>query len=152
MTVVTCGRTNLSDRAEAITRVLREQQGFCLDVGCGRTFDLDNELQHIRVYRCLECSRWLCQPCIVAHFEATTDAYRAPGPNTGPRQGSGGATCDLGQFSPSAKEASDAPAPGNPGQATRQGPAERDNHRHTRTADTTAPAPATATQDTREPS
>lgn len=76
MTVVTCGRTSLSERAEAMTRVLREQQGFCLDVGCGQTFDLDNELQHIRVYRCLECARWLCKPCIVAHFEETNDAYR----------------------------------------------------------------------------
>ena len=68
MTTVTCGRTNLSERAEEITRVLREAQGFCLDVGCGRAFDLDNELQHMRVYRCLECARWLCKPCIDQHF------------------------------------------------------------------------------------
>jgi hypothetical protein len=75
VTVITCGRTNLSERAEAITRALRAQQCFCLDVGCGRAFDLDNDIQHIQVYRCFECSRWLCSPCIVAHFEATSDAY-----------------------------------------------------------------------------
>lgn len=84
MTVVTCGRTNLSDRAEAITRVLREQQGFALDVGCGQTFDLDNPLSHMRISRCFECWRWLCVPCITAHFEETTDAYRAPGRARGP--------------------------------------------------------------------
>lgn len=76
MTVVTCGRTHLSERSEAITRSMREAQGFALDIGCGRAFDLNNVLQHIQVYRCLECARWLCRPCIVAHFEETSDAYR----------------------------------------------------------------------------
>lgn len=80
MTVITCGRTHEDNRAEDITRALREQQGFCLDAGCGRLFDLDVPLQNIRVYRCLECARWLCKPCIVAHFEATNDAYRPSAP------------------------------------------------------------------------
>lgn len=68
MTVVICGRTNLSERAEHITRVLREQQGFRGDGGCGRTHDLDNPIQHMRVYRCRECARWLCAPCMDQHF------------------------------------------------------------------------------------
>jgi hypothetical protein len=75
VTVVTCGRTNLSDRAEAVTRHMRDVQGFPLDVGCGRAFDLDNGLQHMGISRCFECWRWLCKPCIVAHFEETSDAY-----------------------------------------------------------------------------
>lgn len=75
MTVLTCGRTQLTGRAEALTRAMREEEGFCLDVGCGRAFDLDDPIQHMGVYRCLECARFLCKPCILAHFEATNDAY-----------------------------------------------------------------------------
>lgn len=85
MTVVVCGRTNQDDRIEAITRSLRAAQGFCLDVGCERSFDLDDSIQNLRVYRCLECARWLCKPCIVAHFDETNDAYTpsaAPAPRT----------------------------------------------------------------------
>jgi hypothetical protein len=69
MTVVACGRTTLSEGAERVTRWMRESEGFRTDGGCGRAFDLDNEIQHMRVYRCLECARWLCKPCMVAHFE-----------------------------------------------------------------------------------
>lgn len=83
MTVITCGRTNLSERAEAITRVLREQQGFRTDGGCGRAIDLDSEIQHMQIVRCAECLRWLCRPCIIAHFAesrhdttASEEAYR----------------------------------------------------------------------------
>ena len=66
--VLICGRTNLEDRAEAITRVLRETQGFQTDGGCGRSFDLADPIQHLLIYRCVECARWLCKRCIRAHF------------------------------------------------------------------------------------
>lgn len=66
--VLTCGRTHLSDGAESITRAMREAEGFRTDGGCGRSFDLADPIQHMRVYRCLECARWLCKPCILAHF------------------------------------------------------------------------------------
>ena len=69
MTRLTCGRTNLSEAVENRTRALRESQGFRTDGGCGRAYDLDSEIQHLGIYRCLECARWLCQPCLRAHFE-----------------------------------------------------------------------------------
>jgi hypothetical protein len=25
------------------------------------------------MYRCVECARWLCRPCILAHFSETSD-------------------------------------------------------------------------------
>jgi hypothetical protein len=68
VTVLACGRTNLDDRSEEITRVLREEQGFRTDGGCGRLYDLDNPIGHMRIYRCRECARWLCGPCIDRHF------------------------------------------------------------------------------------
>lgn len=80
VTIVTCGRTNRSERAEQMTRALREQQGFCLDFGCGRTWDLDNDIQHMGVARCLECLRWMCRACLQAHFETSGDAYRLSTP------------------------------------------------------------------------
>ena len=78
VTVLICGRTNRSERAEAITRTLREQQGFRTDGGCGRSFDLDNDIQHMGIYRCVECARFLCRPCITAHFEESRHDTQQP--------------------------------------------------------------------------
>lgn len=64
-------------RAEAMTRHLREEGGFRTDGGCAREYDLDNPLSHTRVYRCRECARWLCAPCIDQHFEES--AHDRPG-------------------------------------------------------------------------
>lgn len=99
MTLLLCGRTSLHDRIEEITRVLREDQGFRTDGGCGRAIDLDNPIQHMGIYRCLQCSRWLCKSCIVAHFEETTHAYgttpqRRPGAESGAQINSKGGHSD----------------------------------------------------------
>lgn len=76
MTVITCGVTYLDHRAEAYVKGLRESQGFVTGGGCAREINLDNPLQAALIYRCLECARFLCKPCIIAHFEETNDAYQ----------------------------------------------------------------------------
>jgi hypothetical protein len=78
VTVVTCGRTHVNLRAEAIFQAMRESQGFRTDGGCGRSFDLDDMIQIMRVYRCLNCSRWMCRPCMVAHFEEPVTTREEP--------------------------------------------------------------------------
>lgn len=71
MTVITCGVTSLNAQAEAIMRHMREAEGFRTDGGCQRAFNLDSALLASLIYRCVECGRWLCKPCILAHFAET---------------------------------------------------------------------------------
>jgi hypothetical protein len=68
---IVCGITHLDPRAEALTRTLRAAEGFKTDGGCGKPFDLTSALQLARVYRCVECARWLCKACILQHFAET---------------------------------------------------------------------------------
>lgn len=71
MTLITCGITHVERRSEEMTRAMREAGGFELDGGCGLIFDTDYPLQMARLFRCVECGRWLCKTCILAHFEET---------------------------------------------------------------------------------
>jgi hypothetical protein len=57
-----CGRTNRDDRAEQITRTVREQQGYRIDGGCGRP------MTFVAGYRCAECGRWMHLDCLRGHF------------------------------------------------------------------------------------
>ena len=78
--VVTCGVTHTNERSEAIVRFMREQQGYAIDGGCGRPLDLTNALQQAITYRCVECGRWMCRPCILKHFAETGDDHRIATP------------------------------------------------------------------------
>ena len=77
MTVLTCGISHTDPRSEAIYRALREDAGQRTDGGCGRALDLTNHIQQAITYRCVECGRWLCRPCILRHFAETGDDQRA---------------------------------------------------------------------------
>ena len=80
MTVVTCGRSSMDDRVEASLQANRQHQGFQTNGGCGQDFDLDSLIHHMKVYRCVECARWLCKPCIAAHFEESRHDKEATTP------------------------------------------------------------------------
>lgn len=69
--ILTCGITHTHPRSEAIVKALREHEGWEVAGGCGRQLDLTNPIQQAVTFRCVECGRWLCKPCIVAHFTQT---------------------------------------------------------------------------------
>jgi hypothetical protein len=85
MTLIACGRTNVDDRSEAITRAWREDGGFRTDGGCGFVVDTDNPIQLARLYRCVECGRFLCKPCIFTHFKESNHDDMAPRSRSGDR-------------------------------------------------------------------
>lgn len=73
MTVITCGVTHLIPLVERITQAIRDSHGFKQSGGCGVDFDMDNPTRLNQMYRCVECGRWLCKPCILRHFSETSD-------------------------------------------------------------------------------
>jgi hypothetical protein len=74
---IRCGVTHLLPAAEQITYAMRAAEGFRTDGGCGRAFDLSNPIALALLYRCVECGRWLCKPCILAHFAESGDHITA---------------------------------------------------------------------------
>ena len=66
--MLTCGLTYTDPRAETFAKVLREDGGFPMTGGCGRPLDLTNNLQQAATFRCIDCGRWLCEPCIRKHL------------------------------------------------------------------------------------
>jgi hypothetical protein len=66
--LMTCGESSPDERAEAMIRSLREEQGFKTEGGCGEPLVFGSLIALARIFRCLECGRWMHQRCLEAHF------------------------------------------------------------------------------------
>lgn len=62
-----CGSTYQNAEYETRVEDLRAEEGHPVGLGCQR------RLRIMYAYRCVDCGRWFCRPCILAHFAENGD-------------------------------------------------------------------------------